>query len=46
MQRELLEMIDGGHGALALSYAAVSVVAGLLAVLIAVRLSARREGER
>ena len=46
MQRELLEMIDGGHGALALSYAAVSVVAGLLAVLIAVRLSARSEGER
>jgi len=46
MQRELLEMIDRGHGALALSYAAVSVVAGLLAVLIAVRLSARGEGER
>ncbi len=46
MQRELLEMIDGGHAALALSYAAVSVVAGLLAVLITVRLSARREGER
>jgi len=46
MQRELLEMIDGGHGALALSYAAVSVVAGLLAVLVAVRLSSRGEGAR
>ena len=46
MQRELLEMIDGGHAALALSYAAVSIVAGLLAVLITVRLSARREGAR
>ena len=46
MQRELLTMIDQGHAALALSYAAVSVVAGLLAVLIAVRLSARGEGAR
>ena len=46
MQRELLTMIDGGHGALALSYAAVSVVAGLLAVLVAVRLSNRGEGTR
>jgi CrcB protein len=46
MQRELLSMIDGGHGALALSYAAVSIVAGLVAVLVAVRLAARGEGER
>ena len=45
MQRELLSMIDGGHGALALSYAAVSIVAGLVAVLVAVRLAARGEGE-
>ena len=45
MQRELLAMIDGGHGALALSYAAVSIVAGLVAVLVAVRLAARGEGE-
>ncbi len=46
MQRELLAMIDAGHGALALSYAAASVVAGLLAVLVAVRLSARGGGEQ
>ena len=46
MQRELLSMIDGGHGALALSYAAVSIVAGLVAVLVAVRVAARSEGER
>jgi CrcB protein len=46
MQRELLSMIDGGHGALALSYAAVSIVAGLVAVLVAVRVAARGEGER
>ena len=42
----LLAMIDGGHGALALSYAAVSIVAGLVAVLVAVRLAARGEGQR
>ena len=46
MQRELLSMIDGGHGALALSYAAVSIVAGLVAVLVAVRLAARGEDQR
>ncbi len=45
MQRELLTMIDHGHGALALSYAAVSIVAGLIAVLVAVRLSNRGRGE-
>ncbi len=46
VQSELLAMIDGGHGALALSYAAVSIVAGLIAVLVAVRISARGEGVR
>ena len=46
MQRELLVMIDDGHGALALSYAAVSIVAGLLAVLVTVRLSQRGRSGR
>jgi CrcB protein len=46
MQRELLSMIDGGHGALALSYAAASIIAGLVAVLVAVRLAARGAGEQ
>ncbi|MSX01682.1 MAG: fluoride efflux transporter CrcB [Actinobacteria bacterium] len=41
MQRELLEMFDHGDGGLAVCYAAVSIVAGLAAVLLAVRLSER-----
>ncbi|MBJ7244713.1 MAG: CrcB family protein, partial [Solirubrobacteraceae bacterium] len=46
MQRELLAMVDGGRGALALSYAAVSIIAGLLAVLITVRISQRGRSGR
>jgi fluoride exporter len=32
MQLEILQMLDGGHVALALSYAATSIVAGFIAV--------------
>lgn len=45
-QRELLAMIDHGEAGMAITYAAVSVVAGLAAVLIAVRLSRRIKGQR
>lgn len=39
LQRELLEMLDAGRGALAIAYVAVSLVAGLAGVLVAVRLT-------
>ena len=39
LQRELLAMLDGGRTGLALAYVAVSLVAGLAGVLLAVRLS-------
>jgi fluoride exporter len=38
MQLEILRMLDGGHVALALAYAAASVVAGFLAVAAATNL--------
>jgi len=41
MQVELLEMLDRGHIVLAVSYAATSVAAGLLAVAVATRLVGR-----
>ena len=43
LQRELLEMLDIGRGALAVAYVAVSLVAGLAGVLAAVRLTKRPE---
>jgi CrcB protein len=39
LQRELLEMLDAGRTGPALAYVAVSVVAGLAGVLLAVRLT-------
>ncbi len=39
LQRELLEMLDAGRAGLALAYVAVSLVAGLAGVLVAVRLT-------
>ena len=39
LQRELLEMLDAGRGGLALAYVAVSLVAGLAGVLVAVRVT-------
>jgi fluoride exporter len=41
VQLELLRMLDGGHLALALAYAAVSVAAGLAAVALATNLVRR-----
>lgn len=43
LQRELLEMLDAGRGALAIAYIAVSLVAGLVGVLLAVRLTTESE---
>ena len=43
LQRELLEMLDGGRGSLAIAYVAVSLVAGLVGVLVAVRLTKESE---
>ena len=42
LQRELLAMLDSGRTGLAVSYVAVSLVAGLAGVLLAVGLSGRR----
>ncbi|MFM9140021.1 MAG: fluoride efflux transporter CrcB [Solirubrobacterales bacterium] len=39
LQRELLEMLDAGRAGLALAYVAVSLVAGLAGVLVAVRVT-------
>lgn len=39
LQRELLEMLDAGRAGLALAYVAVSLVAGLAGVLVAVRIT-------
>lgn len=41
LQRELLEMLDAGHVGLAVAYVAVSLVAGLAGVLLAVRITER-----
>jgi CrcB protein len=41
IQLELLDMLDGGHVALAVTYAAVSVMAGLAAVALATNLVRR-----
>jgi CrcB protein len=41
MQVELLDMLDAGHEALALGYAAASIAAGLLAVALATNLVRR-----
>jgi CrcB protein len=41
LQLELLELLDGGHGALALAYAAVSIVCGFAAVMLASNLVRR-----
>jgi len=41
MQLELLDMLDGDHVALAVTYAAVSVMAGLAAVALATNLVRR-----
>lgn len=50
LQVELVELVDGGHVALAAGYAAASLAAGLLAVLagqaVAQRLQATREPRR
>jgi CrcB protein len=43
MQVELLEMLDAGRVGLAVGYAAAGVVAGLLAVAVATRLTRRAE---
>ena len=43
LQRELLEMLDAGRGGLAIAYVAVSLVAGLVGVLVAVRLTKESE---
>lgn len=40
-QLELLRMLDGGHDALALAYAAASLAGGLCGVVLAVRLARR-----
>jgi CrcB protein len=41
MQLELLRMLDGGHIALALSYAVTSIVLGFFAVVLATNLVRR-----
>ena len=43
LQRELLDMLDAGRGGLAIAYVAVSLVAGLAGVLLAVRLTKERQ---
>jgi CrcB protein len=44
LQLELLQMLDAGHVALAATYVAVSVAAGLGAVALATHLTRRRRG--
>lgn len=44
LQLELLELIDTGHGAVALTYAAVSLIAGLALFTAAVRIAGSRRG--
>ena len=43
LQLELLDMLDDGHGALAVAYVLASVAAGLAAVAIGDRLAGRRQ---
>jgi len=45
LQLELLELIDAGRGTAALSYAAISLIAGLALFTAAVRMAGSRRGQ-